>query len=139
MSLSIFGDKAVMPNEQALTAALAGTKAVWDNIENHVALICGEQSSQWKFYSKKAGWSLVMKSGDRTILYLIPQDAFFKVNFVFGDKAVAAALASNLPEQITALITQATPYAEGRSFLFDIKTAKDADTVKNLIAIKNTN
>jgi len=139
MALSIFGDKSIVPNEEMLAQTLAGSKELWGNIEKHVASICGSVSGQWKFYSKKAGWSYVVKSGDRAILYLIPQDAFFKASFVFGEKAYETAKTSGLPEQIVALITEATPYAEGRSFMFDVKAAPDVDAAKKLIEIKHSN
>jgi hypothetical protein len=138
-SLSIFGDKAMPPSEEALAGVLAGSKAYWDSIKSHVASECGDYSEEWKYYSKKAGWSLVVKSGKRTILYLIPLSGCFKANFVFGEKAVAAALVSGLPEPITALISQAAPYMEGRPFMVDITSESDARTVKRLIAIKETN
>ena len=139
MSLSIFGEKAVVPNEKMLVKALAGSKAIWDDIKSHVAAICGNVSEQWKYYSKKAGWSLVIKSGERTIIYLIPLEACFKVNYVFGEKAVAAAETAGIPKSVIIQIREATPYAEGRSFMMDVKSKADADTVKRLINIKYQN
>ena len=64
---------------------------------------------------------------------------YFKVNFVLGDKAVAVAQDIGLPESIIALITEATPYAEGRSFMFDIGSLGDVDLVGKLINIKAEN
>jgi len=136
-SLSFFGDKAAMPTDEMLAAALAGGKIFWDGLIDYVAASCGNVAEVWKFYSKKAGWSLVVKSGARTILYLIPRDAFFKASFVLGERAVTAALAAGLPEEITALITEARPYAEGRSFMFDVKSEVDAAAAKKLVEIKN--
>ena len=72
-----------------------------------------------------------------SLIYLIPLDACFKVNFVFGEKAVAAAGDADLPDSIAALISQAKPYVEGRSFTFDIKTEADVDVVKKLVEIKH--
>jgi len=139
MSLSIFGEKAEAPTEDALAAALGESKTLWDDIKKQVESICGNYNDEWKFYSKKAGWSFVARSGKRTILYLIPQDKYFKLNFVLGDKAVAAAQDAGLPESIVALIMEATPYTEGRSFMFDICSLGDVDSVKKLISIRATN
>ena len=139
MSLSIFGEKAEVPTEDALATALGESKAFWDDIEKQVESVCGNYNDEWKFYSKKAGWSFVIRGGKRTILYLIPQDMFFKANFVFGDKAVAAAQDAGLPESIIALIMETTPYAEGRSFMFDIGSLDDVDLVGKLISIKAKN
>ena len=139
MSLSIFGEKAEAPTEDALAAALGESKTLWDDIKKQVESVCGKYNDEWKFYSKKAGWSFVVRSGKRTILYLIPQDKYFKVNFVFGEKAVAAVQNIGLPESIIALITEATPYAEGRSFMFDIGSLNDVDSARKLISIKAEN
>jgi len=139
MSMSVFGEKTVIPSEEMLAGALADSMVMWEETRAHVAAICGDESGEWKFYSKKAGWSLVVKSGKRTILYLIPQDGYFKINFVFGEKAAAASMSYDLPKEVTNLIEKATPYTEGRSFMFDVKTQTDADAAKTLIKIKNAN
>jgi hypothetical protein len=139
MSLSCFGEKPLVPNEKMLTEALADSKTLWDSIKNAVASACGEMSEEWKYYSKKAGWSFIVKSGKRTILYMIPQDSFFKVNFVLGEKAVAAARTANLPDSIIALIDEATSYAEGRSIMFDVKSDVDVSVVYKLIEVKHSN
>ena len=139
MSLSIFGEKAEIPTEDALATALGESKALWGDIKKHVESACGNYNDEWKFYSKKAGWSFVVRSGKRTILYLIPQDKYFKVNFVLGDKAVTVAHDAGLPEAIVALIMEAMPYAEGRSFMFDIGSLDDVDLVGKLISIKAEN
>jgi len=139
MSLSVFGEKTEVPTEDALATALGESKALWGDIKKHVESACGNYNDEWKFYSKKAGWSFVVRSGKRTILYLIPQDKCFKVNFVLGDKAVAAAQDIGLPESIVALIMEATPYTEGRSFMFDIASFGDVDSVRKLTIIKAEN
>jgi hypothetical protein len=122
-----------------LAGTLKGSKVHWDKIRGCVSDTCGGASEEWKYYSKKAGWSLVIKSGGRTILYLIPLDSCFKANFVFGEKAVAAAMAAGLPEPIVSLISEAKEYAEGRSFMFDVISEADASIVFKLIDIKNRN
>ena len=138
MALSIFDDKAVMPNDEMVAAALSDSKALWDGLKDYVSAAC-DMGEQWKFYSKKAGWSLVVKSGDRTILYLIPQENCFKANFVLGEKAVAAAQASDLPEWAIDLILGAKPYMEGRSIMIELSADTGIDTAKKLIDIKMQN
>ena len=139
MSLSLFGEKAEVPTEDALVSALGESKALWDDIKKQVESAYGNYNDEWKFYSKNAGWSFVIRSGKRTILYLIPQEKHFSVNFVFGEKAVAAVQNAGLPEAIIALIMEATPYTEGRSFMFDICSLSDVDLVGKLISIKAAN
>ena len=133
MSLSIFGEKALVPNEEMLAGALAGSKAWWNRVSSHVEAACGNVRAEWKYYTKKAGWTLVVKSGERTILYLIPLEGCFKASFVFGEKAVAAAQNAGLPAEVAALISEAKPYVEGRSFMIDVQTEADVDIAFKLI------
>jgi len=139
MSTSIFGEKTARPDEKMLAGALKGTKVLWDDIREYVEKSCGNASEEWKYYSKKSGWILVVKSGERTMLYLIPLDACLKANFVYGGKAADAAMAAGLPDRITAMISEAKVYAEGRSFMVDIASKDDAETAKKLIDIKKRN
>ncbi len=137
MSLSIFGEKAIQPNEEQLEGALVACKPLWDGLKNHITSTYGNTSEEWKYYSKSAGWTLVIKSKKQTLLYLVPLSHSFKVNFVFGEKAVAAAQKANLPEPVCSLILEAKQYMEGRSFMVDVTTEADINTVIKLLEIKN--
>ena len=137
MSLSAFGEKTSVPNKETLADTLRGSKTSWDKLIEHTGKVCGGESTEWKYYSKNAGWSLVVKSKGRTILYLIPLEGFFKANFVFGEKAVASAKAAGLPADVVANIAEAKAYAEGRSFMMDVKSDADVGIAMKLIEIKN--
>ena len=138
MSLSIFAEKATVPNEDLLTEALSDGIALWDAVKAHVETVCGTISVEWKFYSKKAGWSFVVKNGKRTVLYMIPRDAFFSVNFVFGEKAVATAIMSDLPGDVKTALSESRQYIEGTTLMLDVRTAIDVDNIKKLIEIKHS-
>ena len=49
----------------------------------------------------KSGWSLRLKVKKRNIVYLAPCNGCFRVAFIFGDRAVAAARQSDLSEKHT--------------------------------------
>ena len=55
---------------------------------------------------------------------------------VLGERAVEAALASKLPQDIKDLINDARPYIEGRGIRFPVKSKKDIDAVLELVRIK---
>ena len=139
MSLSVFGEKALVPNDEMLGAELCGCKAFWDDIVDYITGAYESVSGEWKYYSKAAGWSFVVKSGKRTLVYLIPVSGCFKANFVFGDRAVVAAQTAGLPDSLVTLILDAKQHMEGRSFMIDIKTEADAEIAKKLIAVKDNN
>jgi len=70
---------------------------------------------------------------------MIQQNGYFKLTFVFGDKAVEAAKKSNLPENIIRCIEEAIPYVEGRSFMVEIKNSDNLELSKQLLKIKQNN
>lgn len=127
-----------MPDNESLANVLGSTRTLWNRLFEYAE----EKSNalgEWKFYSKKAGWSYVVKSGKRTLFHMIPQDGYFKLTFVYGEKAVEKAKESNIPEHIICCIEEAAPYVKGRSFMVDVKNDTDIEIVKQLLLIKEGN
>ena len=75
-----------------------------------------EAIEEWNFSSEKFGWSFRLKDKKRVLIYLLPRDQYFKVAFVFGDKATDAILESTIAESIKS----------------DIKAAKNTQKVEAL-------
>ena len=139
MALSVFEHKETIPDDEALAKALGAAKGHWDGIKEHIKKNYKEMNEEWKYYSRSSGWMLVVRSGKRTLIYLIPMNGYFKTNFVFGQSATDAALASDLPAAVIKTISEARPYIEGRSFMTDVKKKEDIGVVEKLIAIKDKN
>lgn len=137
MATSIFDDKGVIPNDDMVSMVLADKNVLWERLKNYVSESYHDTNQSWKYYSKKAGWSLVFKKKDRTLFYFIPCDAYFKISFVFGDKATNTAEQSLLPEHIKMAISTAPKYAEGKSFFVDVKEESDLEPVMTLMKIKD--
>jgi Protein of unknown function (DUF3788) len=123
------------PTESELKAALGASKALWNELVDDLAK---EQrlAREWNCYSKKAGWSLRLKRGERNVVYLSPLRGGFRASFALGDKAVMAALASGLPKPVLKLIKEAKRYAEGTAVRIDVNGPEDISIVKQLAAIK---
>jgi hypothetical protein len=136
MAVSVFDDRSREPTSSELDKALGETATLLKNIEQHVLEQFGELTHEWKFYSKKAGWTLALAHKGRRMLHLIPQPDQFTVVFTLGERAVSTALESNLPKETLSAIESARKYAEGRSFRFDVTTTDDVSVVRQLIEIK---
>ena len=136
MALSIFEDKSRPPTEDDLAEALGECKPFWDELYAASNQDFGPLKSEWKFYGKNSGWTLLLKNNKRTILYLYPQHGAFITLFVFGEKAVDAARQAMLPAGIMTLIDDAKPYMEGRSFQVKVGTSDDLAVIHKLAAIK---
>lgn len=137
MATSIFDEKAIMPNDNMLELVLADKKALWDKLKSHALDNYKDVDQSWKYYSKKSGWTLVFKKKSRTLLYCIPCKDYFKVFFVFGEKAVNAARKAVLPEQVMKSILEAATYVEGTSFDIEVRNEHDLGSVYILIKIKD--
>ena len=139
MSLSIFGEKALMPTDEMLAEALQQSQGAWTALQRHMAETYGPVSGEWKYYEKPSGWTFALKSGKRALLYFIPQEKAFKVNFVFGEKALLAARTAGLPEAVLTAIAEAKAYREGRPFMVDVAGEADIPVIKTLLKIKAAN
>ena len=126
MSNAFIG-KAEAPSDAELAAELGTAKALWDRVCAGLRL-----PGEWHSYSKKAGWSMRLKRGERNIAYLIPGNGQFEVSMVFGDRAVAAARERGL----AAMFEGAKRYPEGTAVRFPVKAPRDFTNLKKLVEVK---
>jgi len=136
--LNAFIGKTKAPTEAELAAALGSTAALWKQLVDWMAEQ-GVGESEWNSYSPKAGWALKLKQKKRTIVYLGPCDGCFRVAFILGDRAVAAARKSDLSKSTLKLIDEAPRYAEGTGVRLMVKAAKELAAIKKLALIKIAN
>lgn len=136
METNVFMDKSTQPDDHRLAHALGENAIFWEAIKKHLAQKHGEANEEWKFYNTKSGWILKTLLKKRNLFFLIPLPGFFRLAFVFGDKAVSAVEKSDLPEDIKTELKNARKYAEGRGIRIEVKSQKDVEHVKKLIDIK---
>ena len=135
MSPNAFIGRTKPPTDDELSAELGAVRALWDELLADLALPIQE----WHSYSPKAGWSLKLKLGKRTILYLAPCHGTFRVAFVLGAKAVQAARESKLSKAVIKVIDEAPRYAEGTGIRFEVTARKDLAAIKTLTEVKLAN
>ncbi|MFH1716710.1 MAG: DUF3788 domain-containing protein [Planctomycetota bacterium] len=139
MAASVFSDKTVEPTDQMLSKALGESHRWWQEIKKHLDDRYGELIEEWKFYGRKSGWILKTLRKKRNLFFFVPLEGSFKLSFVFGDKAVAAAEKGDLPEELIATLKNARKYAEGRGLQVEVKQAADVENIKKLVEIKVNN
>ena len=135
MSPNAFIGRTKAPTDAELSSELGAARVLWDELLAELALPIQE----WNSYSTKAGWSLKVKQGKRTILYLAPCHNSFRVAFVFGAKAVEAARQSKLPKRVMKIIDEAPRYPEGTGVRLEITARKDLAAVRKLAEVKLAN
>ena len=69
-------------------------------------------------------------------MWLVPNAGFFKVAFIFGEKALTAIRQTVVPARVLRMLDEALRYPEGTGLRFQIKAAKDIAVVKKLAVIK---
>jgi hypothetical protein len=136
---SIFTDKNIKPVTESLKAALGETFEIWKDFVEFTYQNYPEAIEEWNFSSEKFGWGFRIKDKKRVLIYLLPRDKFFKVAFVFGQKATDQILESTISEDIKKELMAAKVYAEGRGIRIDIKDNSNIKDIYQLIKIKIAN
>lgn len=136
MLTNAFIGKPEQPTDRELAAELGPSKAVWDQLVTRLATECDIRDHEWHSYSRKAGWALKVKRGQRTILYLSPSRGSFMASFALGDKAILAARETKLPKRVLKIIEEAKRYAEGTAVRIDVTRAEDIEVIKKLAKAK---
>ncbi|MFC2088657.1 DUF3788 domain-containing protein [Calditrichota bacterium] len=135
----VFIDKSKLPTQNELTNVLGKTSILWEEIQNYIKNNIGDTNPEWKFYMKKVGWQLKTLLKKRNLFFFTPYKDFFRMTFVFGDKAVAAVEQSDLPEDIKETLRSARKYMEGRGLSIEVKNRDDLENVKKMLEIKVNN
>ena len=139
MAVSIFDDKAVVPDQVMVSEALGDTYPLWDELGSCIQKDYPNITGEWKFYGKAAGWTFLLKSKKRTLIYMIPNKNHYRIRIVLGEKAAKCVDASALPDQIKQAVRNATPYVEGRSVDMDINRKEQLEAVEGLLKVKFEN
>ncbi len=139
MDEPIFADKQRPPTDPELATVLGRAKTHWNRLLTAVEDVSPGAPIEWKYYSAKSGWSLVVRGKSRNLLYVSPRKGSFLVSFAFGDKAIEAAAEADLPAELLASIRAAPKYPEGRPVRVQVRTAADALLARKLLAIKAAN
>ncbi|HMT30067.1 MAG TPA: DUF3788 domain-containing protein [Bacteroidia bacterium] len=136
---SIFVNKAVVPTEENVLSALGNTYDLWQTLVLFVKKSSPQVFEEWNFSGEKFGWSFRIKDKKRVVVYFLPRDKFFKVAFVFGQKATDLILKSTISDSIKTELKSAKVYAEGRGIRIEIRDQNQLDDIKHLIEIKIAN
>jgi len=139
MSEVVFSDKTQKPDEHILSERLGTSFQVWQEIVSHVKDTYDNITQEWKCYGQKYGWQLKTFLKKRNLFFLIPSNEYFRIVFVFGDKAVDEIEKSDVTENLKSIARNAKKYAEGRGLPLEVSDQKYLSDIKKLIEIKINN
>lgn len=136
---SVFTEKEIQPTDETLSKALGDLYPQWNTIKDYCISMYPEAIVHWHFSGEKYGWAYRISDKKRVLIYLLPRDGFFKVAFVFGQKAVIEIEKSNIAESIKHELREAKVYSEGRGIRIEVKNNDILNDIQQLIAIKIQN
>lgn len=139
MDISIFAEKTQKPSDDDLPKVLGETHRLWIILRDYVVNKYPNAVEEWNFPGAKYGWSFRIKDKKRAIIYFLPRAGFFKVAFVYGQKAMNEILTSNISEQIKTDLKNARVYAEGRGIQIEVSDDSVLSDIQKLVDIKLAN
>ncbi len=134
--MSIFLEKSKQPNERLLAEALGVTYKYWKELEVGLEKLYGPLTEEWKYYGKSSGWTLKLLMKKRNLFFFAPYERYFRIAFVFGDKAVSAIEESDLPPAMIKELANAKRYVEGRGLRIDVKKRSAIADIVKLVEFK---
>ncbi|MDF3026058.1 MAG: hypothetical protein K0S23_365 [Fluviicola sp.] len=136
---SVFINKNEKPTNEDLKKALGETVDIWNSFVEFTHANDPASFDEWNFSGEKFGWSFRIKDKKRVLIYLLPRDKFFKVAFVFGQKATDQIMGSDVSDEIKAELNAAKSYAEGRGIRIEIRDTTKIEDIRKLIQFKIAN
>jgi hypothetical protein len=127
------------PTDTEVLSVLGKSAPPWKELVAWLAQEQGVTGQEWKSVSPKYGWALRLSVNKRNIVHLSPCADCFRVVLILGDRAVKAALQSDLPKSIADQIRNARRYAEGTGVRLVVKRAGDLPAIRKLALIKLAN
>lgn len=134
-----FLGKTTEPTEKEVATVLGEAAPVWNELLDWFKDEEQLSEREWNSYSPKYGWSLRVKRKKRNIVHMVPCNGCFRVMFIFGDRAVAAARASKLPKAVLKALDEAPHYPEGTGLRLVVKGSKDLPPIRTLTHVKLAN
>lgn len=134
-----FLGKTEQPTEKEVANALGQAAPAWNELLEWLREEEKLTEAEWNSYSPKYGWALRVKRKKRNIVYLAPGSGCFRVSFILGDKAVAAARASKLPKTVLKALDEAPKYPEGTGLRLLVSKPKDLPPIQRLTEVKLAN
>jgi hypothetical protein len=138
MVCEAFLDKARLPGEQEILAALGCVRALWLDLCKFIEVSYGVSPEPW-YFTKQRGWSVRYRRGKKTLCYLFPEENTFAVLIVLGREELRKAdLARNRLNGETLRVLDTTEqYHDGRWLWLQAAEESDVQSFKALLEAKS--
>lgn len=124
------------PGPAELRGKLGRSHVHWTALIERLEAELAPLEKSWNRGTTTGDWTLRLRQGKRTVVYLTPFEKYFRAGLVLGEKAVAAAHEASLPAPCLAQLDAAPRYAEGRGVRIEVRNARDLAAVTTLALAK---
>lgn len=111
MSENKFMIKDRPPDEAQIKEIVKDKYLVLKAIRQYIKENLGEANEEWKYYGVKNGWVLKTFLKKRNLFFIGIYDGYFRITFVFGDKAVDSIMESDVSDKTKNSLKEARKYA----------------------------
>jgi hypothetical protein len=136
MSFGVFTDKKHHPSEVEVVEAIGPLHPIWQELVCFVRAKYPVQEDFKFMYGKNYGWALRFRIKTQLLVNLYPVKGCFTAQVNLSPEAVEKALAMNLGQNAQQAIARAHPYPEGRWVFTPVESAKDAQDIQSLLALR---
>ena len=139
MKDNVFLEKEPVPTDELIKGVLGPAFLQLQEIREFVTEQIGPTKEEWKYYGKKYGYNLKTFLKRRNLFFIIIHEGCFSIGLIFGGKAEAAIMESDVSEQSKKELSDARKYGEGKGLTFEVSDSKHMDNIKKLILLKVKN
>jgi len=138
MESPILNNKDQFPTEDIIFSHIGKSKAAWTALfgyilENHPDIL-----PEWRYYNDGKSWLLKVVKKKKTIFWLSILKNAFRTAFYFGEKAKDVIHKSELPKEYKDQFFKGKTFGKIHAITVILTSKKDIETVKMLIAIKES-
>jgi len=137
MAKGIFLDKGIQPDQEMLVSTLGDSMSAWETLAKHIEASFATVSTEWKYYGKALGWSLVYKSKKKGLIYATPNIGMWQASLFFNEQAREEARFSGFSDEVLQIIEAGKDNPAGGTFDFDIKDIEELTLIEKLLEIKS--
>ena len=137
MSIGAFTDKSHLPTSEEIQAMLGSQWEAWLEFNQFVinSYAC---TGEFKFYGKNYGWAVRYRKTGKALLSVYPAQAGFTIQIILSEGEIVQARQNGLEQVGLRAIDAANPYPEGRWLFIPIKSDRDLQDIKMMLAIKTS-
>lgn len=136
MSIGFFTDKTHRPTDAEVRKTIGAMQSTWQALEKSIRKDYSALEDFIFLYGKTYGWATRFRINGKLLTAFYPTQDGFTVQINLSAAAVEQALKMKLGKNARRAIAWANPYPEGRWLFIQMKTKKDLDDARRLIALR---